>query len=546
MATVQAKEEDVVERESLSGDANRPKISDIIEPVCVPREPCANWLTSMSGKIVSNVACGGQHTMAVTVGEKMGVALGRKLLKASALTKRLIEEGDDASSSEDDEDNEDESGHDVNVNVSQEEALDKDDDDNDSFDDVASAHSSMFSTKNSLMAQGATADCVMLVAGKRIYAHKVVLSKRCSKLRNLIYEEHRDGEDGLTELILPDLRFDVARCLVQFLYTDDVSSVLDPATTLPYDLMKAGEEYGLKRLVMLCKAATAFAQYSLPERGEGEQEDDGDNENGNLSAEIRRRMASLLREEGEIVIPPSTLSADFGGALGESEYADVKFVANGKFIYAHRCILAARSSYFSGMFRSGSFDAGSGKRRKGMLEIQVPDSYVGLLRVLVFVYCGNLADSNADAVLEDLLAADRYALFDMKRSCESTIKVTASNAAAVLDVACVLDASRLKAEAASVLARRLRECSEPDGGESLRELCKRVPPEVMPRVMDMIMEREQHHREARGGINKVEKLVVELGVMAGREIGITEEVREKARAGLRKKKEREVRLLVWW
>ena len=60
--------------------------------------------------------------------------------------------------------------------------------------DMVSQHSSIFSSRTSLMAQGATADCVLLVGGRRLYAHKVVVSKRCGKLRDLIYEEHREGE----------------------------------------------------------------------------------------------------------------------------------------------------------------------------------------------------------------------------------------------------------------------------------------------------------------------------------------------------------------
>lgn len=46
------------------------------------------------------------------------------------------------------------------------------------------------------------------------------------------------------------------------------------------------------------------------------------------------------------------------------------------------------------------------------------------------------------------------------------------NAASVLDVSSVMGARRLKADALSCLARNLAKASEPDGGESIRELCK--------------------------------------------------------------------------
>lgn len=50
-------------------------------------------------------------------------------------------------------------------------------------------------------------------------------------------------------------------------------------------------------------------------------------------------------------IPPPTLAHDLGGALGSMEHADVKFLAGGKPIYAHRSVLACQSEYFAAMFR---------------------------------------------------------------------------------------------------------------------------------------------------------------------------------------------------
>jgi hypothetical protein len=88
-----------------------------------------------------------------------------------------------------------------------------------------------------------------------------------------------------------------------------------------------------------------------------------------LPTRFARRRRNIDPDE-EIVVPPSTLAVDIGGALGESEYADIKFVANGKPIYAHRCILAARSSYFSSMFRS--IEMSGGKKNK-VVEVVVPD-----------------------------------------------------------------------------------------------------------------------------------------------------------------------------
>jgi hypothetical protein len=163
---------------------------------------------------------------------------------------------------------------------------------------------------------------------------------------------------------------------------------------------------------------------------------------------------------------------------------------------------------------------------------------VGLLRVLVWVYCGNLAESDSDALLEDLLAADRYQLSDMKKMCESMVAVTPQNAAATLDVACLVGAARLRGEALSVLSRKLDECAEPDGGDSLKELGVRVP-EAMAELQGLLAEKERIKRERNGGVSEVEKNVVEAGFIAGRELVLSEEVRDSVRDEWEKKKEEE-------
>lgn len=59
---------------------------------------------------------------------------------------------------------------------------------------------------------------------------------------------------------------------------------------------------------------------------------------------LRRRLLCQL-------VPPPSLASDLGGALGSMEHADVKFLAGGRPIYAHRAVLACQSEYFAAMFR---------------------------------------------------------------------------------------------------------------------------------------------------------------------------------------------------
>lgn len=131
-------------------------------------------------------------------------------------------------------------------------------------------------------------------------------------------------------------------------------------------------------------------------------------------------------------------------ALGDSTYADVKFIiteSNGHIssksssssgsssrhhqhiVYAHRFILENRSEYFRVLFRSNIGLATMTKQQNdkstkgnhvgndtagGMVTIAVPDSYIGLVRMLIFLYTATLPMAVADGVLlEDLMSADR-------------------------------------------------------------------------------------------------------------------------------------------
>ena len=123
-----------------------------------------------------------------------------------------------------------------------------------------------------------------------------------------------------------------------------------------------------------------------------------------------------------IDIPPPTLARDLSALVADPEFADVRFVAEGRAIVAHRFILEARCPYFKAMFRSGMMETRRGGGPGGgysssqqsygdrarMVDVVVPDTFVGFLRLLIFIYTGTLPDGSDGAILEDLMAADRY------------------------------------------------------------------------------------------------------------------------------------------
>lgn len=98
-----------------------------------------------------------------------------------------------------------------------------------------------------------------------------------------------------------------------------------------------------------------------------------------------------------------------------------------------------------------------------MVEIVVPDSYESLLRLLVFMYSGTVMGSSSscswslasEAALEDLVAADRYRLLELKSLCESMVEVHEGNCLEVLALADLYSAPRLRESALAFAVRHL-------------------------------------------------------------------------------------------
>lgn len=71
-------------------------------------------------------------------------------------------------------------------------------------------------------------------------------------------------------------------------------------------------------------------------------------------------------------------------------------------------MLECRSEYFTAMFRSGMSE--STDAAEELVGVIVPDSYVGFLRLLTFLYTSTLPEGSSDVLLDDLLTADRSSM----------------------------------------------------------------------------------------------------------------------------------------
>ncbi|OXU31885.1 hypothetical protein TSAR_010005 [Trichomalopsis sarcophagae] len=100
----------------------------------------------------------------------------------------------------------------------------------------------------------------------------------------------------------------------------------------------------------------------------------------------------------------------FETLLNNKEFSDVKFVVEGKAIYANKVILISRSSVFSAMFRNRMKEA-----QEGAVEITDVE-YNVMLETLRFVYAGKV--NEIEKFSKSLLAtADKYDLGGLKEIC---------------------------------------------------------------------------------------------------------------------------------
>lgn len=125
--------------------------------------------------------------------------------------------------------------------------------------------------------------------------------------------------------------------------------------------------------------------------------------------QVSSEVTSIHEKESKAPDLPS-----FEKLLDNEEFSDAKIIVDNRILNIHKCILSARSEYFSAMFTS---DMKESKEN----QIEVTDmSYNVMLEVLRFIYAGKVND--IDTLKVDLLiAADKYVIEGLKVLCEKAL-----------------------------------------------------------------------------------------------------------------------------
>ena len=140
---------------------------------------------------------------------------------------------------------------------------------------------------------------------------------------------------------------------------------------------------------------------------------------GNVGETLGPLHPLSRREAAHRVAINTKALSDFTNLLDDDGSSDVVFVAEGRRIHAHRCVLTARCEAFRGMFNS-SLREGSCKEHS--LEVPVHEvSYAAFYFMLRYLYGGAVVVPSELAV-ELLGLADRYLLDGLKQLCGFTLE----------------------------------------------------------------------------------------------------------------------------
>jgi alpha-tubulin suppressor-like RCC1 family protein len=353
-----AEEEEEEEQEEMGENNKNNRNTSSVTPssssssssqvVSAPRCPSASWLKELCTRSVCYIA---------SAGCRLFVAIDEELVSGrltSGLYRRLTTSRGTADNNNTDKDED----NDQQTIGSQ-------------FSDFSSP--SRFS---SLLEERGRADCMVIASGHIFLCHRALLATRSSELRNMIImegpidmttDDHNNSNNSsggggggptLVQIFLPELNREAARALFFFLYRDSLPmwAVSSPATLSA--LSRVGRTLKMTRLFLLAERFLDILTTVVGNRIN----------NNNTDTDTDRKRGKQLVDD----LPPPTLVRDLGGLLGDPEFADVRFIAEGRTVAAHRFILEGRCEYFRAMFRSGMSEAGGGYGRERMIDVVVP------------------------------------------------------------------------------------------------------------------------------------------------------------------------------
>lgn len=235
-------------------------------------------------------------------------------------------------------------------------------------------------------------DIIFVIDGKKIYAHRCILSARSSYFRQLF-----QSAPDLKEIPL-NVDSKSFLTILEFLYTDQ-ANVSPSESSKESPLYQLSEEYGISTLIQLFNSLN----------------------------------------EGKALFLPSSLWRDISCLLENPMFSDFAFKVEGTMIHVHKCILSLKNQFFKTMFASGM-------KETTKSETQIADiSYSTLKNIIDYCYTDDVKITGEN-IVELLMAAYKYHLINLKQICEDFIRdnIEISNASSLFQMGCFYESEQLK------------------------------------------------------------------------------------------------------
>ena len=175
---------------------------------------------------------------------------------------------------------------------------------------------------------------------------------------------------------------------------------------------------------------------------------------------------SVTSNEHDQQVPDCQLIDDVGALFGDKKFCDVTLTVNGKDFYAHKNMLAARSSIFTAMFEHEMAEKISNTVKITDIDHQVFEE------VLRYIYTGKTSSLTDEIAMELLVAADKYELDRLKIICEVFMgkNITKNNVTNILIVADAHRSILLKTRAIEFINRNRKDVKDTKGYKSMLKL----------------------------------------------------------------------------
>lgn len=164
-----------------------------------------------------------------------------------------------------------------------------------------------------------------------------------------------------------------------------------------------------------------------------------------------------------VIAPLINLSDDLGTLRDSERLSDVKLIAGGYELKAHKAILSARSKVFAAMFQHPMKE-----KTSDSVDISDIDPEV-LMAMLDFIYTGKA--SNLDTMVDKLLAAsDKYEINSLKFMCEENLcaNLAVENAVTTLILADRHNAKELKSETLNFIVGNAKAIVRSNGWNAMK------------------------------------------------------------------------------